>query len=321
MSKALTTTKLIEHVVRKASLPLTRTSLLTDDILAFANEELDSTIVPYIMSHKSEYFLSTKIVPLETGLSVYQIPDRAMGNKLRDVSFLDSQGNVYELTQVFVDDEGQYNSSLNNPLGSNMFAQAKFYMENDTVVLVPRRQNVVAGGSLKFTFYLRQSELISETDAGRISAVNLTTGVVTISNLPSTFTLTSEYDIVQAKTPFKCTSLNIVPTAFDSAAKTVTFNIIDLDTHLKVGDYLCLAEETPIPQIPVEIHSLLAQKVVCRCLESMGDQNGLAAAMVRVKEMEESLGGLIATRVEAAAIKVNNMHSFLKRGRYPARWR
>lgn len=82
-----------------------------------------------------------------------------------------------------------------------------------------------------------------------------------------------------------------------------------------INDVIALAEQTIIPQVPVELHSMLAQRVAMRCLESMGDSQGLQNAAAKLADMEQKTGMLIDNRVEDAPLKITSKHSNLRRRR------
>jgi hypothetical protein len=88
-----------------------------------------------------------------------------------------------------------------------------------------------------------------------------------------------------------------------------------LPDELTIGDYVAQANQTIIPNIPTELHSMLAQRVACRCLEALGDMQGLQMANQKLAEMELKTGSLIDNRVEGAPLKVVNRHGFLRQSR------
>jgi len=88
-----------------------------------------------------------------------------------------------------------------------------------------------------------------------------------------------------------------------------------LPDEMIVGDYVAQANQTIIPNIPTELHSMLAQRVACRCLEALGDMQGLQMANQKLAEMELKTGSLIDNRVEGAPLKVVNRHGFLRQSR------
>ena len=75
---------------------------------------------------------------------------------------------------------------------------------------------------------------------------------------------------------------------------------------------LLQAEETIIPQLPSELHSVLAHRAGIRCLEAMGDSEGVKNAMTKLQEMEINLLTLIDDRVEEAPKKAVNRQGTLR---------
>jgi hypothetical protein len=87
---------------------------------------------------------------------------------------------------------------------------------------------------------------------------------------------------------------------------------------VQVGDYICLANECIIPQIPPELHSKLAEMVASRILMAIGDKDGLAVSMGKLAEMDKQQATLIGQRIDSSVPKVFNQFSLLrlqKRGR------
>lgn len=84
---------------------------------------------------------------------------------------------------------------------------------------------------------------------------------------------------------------------------------------LQVGDYICLANECIIPQIPPELHSKLAEMVAARILMAIGDKEGLAVSMTKLQEMDKQQASLIGQRMESSVPKVFNQFSLLRLGK------
>lgn len=159
----MTSTDLIESVKRDISFPVSQVTFTEEDILEFANEEMMLAQVPSVMQFHEEYFLYQVDVALEANRSNYQIPDRAIGMKLRDVFFVDQNGNMAEMTRVDQDDRAYYqNSNINN----NYIK--KFHLQGNDLILIPPIQNSSPNGSLRFIFYLRPNQLVQTTRAAII---------------------------------------------------------------------------------------------------------------------------------------------------------
>lgn len=99
------------------------------------------------------------------------------------------------------------------------------------------------------------------------------------------------------------------------------YNFPQLIAGVQVGDYVCLAGESIIPQLPPDLHNMLAEKTAARILASLGDQAGLAMANDKIKEMEYRQGTLLNDRVDGAPQKITSRHSLLRYGKMGVRKR
>lgn len=178
----LTSDTLIESVQRKISVPLSQNTFTMSDVLSFANEEMFIAQVPGILSYHSEYFTTYVTVPIYTNVSRYPIPTRAIGQKLRDVFWQDTSGNIFEMTQVEEHDRAFYQRNI----GTNQ-AIHKFYVEGNDIVLTPGLI-VNPTGVLIMVFYLRPNQLVKNDRAAIIQNFQQT---ITINN-----TLVNPLDIV-----------------------------------------------------------------------------------------------------------------------------
>ena len=106
------------------------------------------------------------------------------------------------------------------------------------------------------------------------------------------------------------------------------FKVSDLKTYLnnssggvklfcpiQVGDYICLANECIIPQIPPELHSALAERTAARILAAIGDKEGLAISQAKIAELDKQQATLIGQRVDSSVPKVFNQFSLLRLGK------
>jgi len=314
MAQFFTSSTLIESVKRRAMIPSSQSTFKDEDFLAFANEEISLGILPSILRLREDYFLVTEDLPIKSGTNKYQIPPRAIGNKLRDVGFKDSNGNVYEMTRVGIQDISSYIGTYTT---SRMHA---FYIENNQIVLLPD-VNDVDSGSLFVSYYMRPNELVTEDKVATITNINRTTGVVSISKVPTEFSTTIKYDLVQAKSPFVSIARDLTALSVNSTTNEITFAITDIPDNLVVGDYVNKECECIVPQIPQDLHVVLAHRVATRCLEALGDTEGLSNANKKLMEMEDKTSNLIDNRVEEAPKKIVNKYGALRSGLYRRRWK
>jgi hypothetical protein len=301
----LTSDSLIASIKRRAMLPTSNSTFQDDDFLAMANEEMNIGMVPSIIQMQQDYLLTTEVVPLTTNQSRYKIPSRAIGNKLYDVMYKDTNGNFMEMTRIEKADLPAYN-------GPYTIGYARmFYVENGDIVIFPDVTGTPTG-SLEMSFYIRPNQLVAESRVGVISAINTSTGEITLENLPSVFNLSESYDFIEVTSPHVLLSYDLVPTSINTTTKTITFNPAQLPDDLEVGDHIALANESMIPQIPSDLHVVLAHRVATRCLEALGDTQGLQNANAKLVEMESKSNTLINNRVSSAPQKIINRSSVLR---------
>lgn len=312
MSGVLTSTKLIKSIKRRAMIPSDQNTFTDEDFLEMLNEEIQYFGIPHLLRTHEEYLLTSQDFTLD-GSQKYEIPYRALGNKLRELSYvvtdsetgtLSSGDQIYELSRISLEDLPDYNN-----FSTSRYTQA-FYIENNNVVLLG--EIPTAGAALRMHFYLRPNTFVLAERAGVVQNIDRTTGVITLESFPDAFASVPQMDFVKHQSPNIILDFDKQPTSVDSSTRTVTFATTDIPDTLQVGDYLNVAQETIVPQLPVELHAILAQRVAVAALESLGDQEGLAAAQRRLEMMEKSSNDIIDNRVEGAPEKINNRHGTLR---------
>ncbi len=315
----MTSEELLASIKLRAAIPISTITFTDEDLLSFAQEEIELKLLPSILAVKEEFYVTLATIPLVDGQSDYEIPYRAIGNKVRSIFYEQSPGTMLSLANVPLE-------MLNNyTINTFPYQFAGFVLENDHLKLVPRIGSG-ARGNLLLRYYLRPNNVVKMSRGARITSIDRTTGVIQVVNgstglsvVPSNFTLTTEIDFIKGKSTNKTYSFDITPTALNAAGGTITFDPSDIPSELVVGDWICNAGETVIPQIPPELHVMLAQAVACRVLESLGDTQGLQNANQKLAEMEQKLLSVIDTRVESPFRKVISSNSILIKGRVSRR--
>jgi hypothetical protein len=316
---ALTTDKIIASIKRRTMMPESSITFSKDDLIEFLNEEMSIGVIPSILQMKDEYLVYRDVVEIESGVSIYPIPSRAIGNKLREVAYSDDSINEYNMTQIELD-----NKISNNFLSQGGFYASQFYIQGSDIHLHPSNSNY--SGYLFIYYYMRPNFLVQDNKVGVITSIDRTAGVITLDNIPSNYAAVSsgittikakEFDFVSSDSPNKIIAWDI-PGTINSESHTITLeNPSVIPSNLKEGDYMPVAGETCIPNIPTELHPVLAQRVALRVLEALGDSTGLANARVKLEEMESKTGVLIDSRVEGSPVKIKNRQmQYTLRGRF-----
>ena len=317
MAKVLTTTNLINTSLRRAMIPSDQSTFTCCDIIDIMNEELGIHILPMVLRAHEEYYVVDEDVALVNGQSRYKIPYRAVGNKLRDVQYIDASGAYYEMTRVSLEHRPDFQKS--GVCGSLI----NFYVENDNIVLLC---STCSTGRLRMSYYLRPNDLVKNDRAAKISAI--TAGaccctVFTVSSFPTHLSCETSFDIVQGRSPNKIIAFDIGRASSDAVTKTMTFansELTDINLNgsstvqlsFSVGDYILSAEETIVAQLPAELQPILAQRTSIKMLEALGDMEGMKMAQNELERMEYNAQTLIDNRVEGAPQKAVNRHSQLR---------
>lgn len=316
VKSGLTTTALLKSIKRRAMVPDNQNTFTDQDFIDIMNEEMMIGIVPSVLQTKEEYFIFRQLVPLVAHKSNYPIPERALANKIREICYRDSvskaSGNEYEMTQIAIDD--RY-TGLSNGTGSSDFTGfRRFYVMGSDVVLHPD-VGPSPYGSLAFYFYLRPNSLVKDSQVATITGINRTTGEITLSSLPSNYsvyvantnnTVITTFDFVKARSPHNILDIDIPITALNSTTKTITLPTTSIPLDLEIGDFMPLSGQTCVPNIPTELHMVLAQRAAQRVLEAIGDTEGLNNASAKIADMEAKLSTMLDNRVEGSPRKVVN---------------
>lgn len=304
---------LLNSIKVRAAVPLAQISFTDTDLLNFATEEIELKVVPSVLSVREEFYVTTESIPLVSGQSNYKIPYRAIGGKVRFVYFQSTDTTVHSLAQIAMERIPEYQQS------SFAYQNAGFYLQSDELILLPPITGPTTG-SLTIKYYMKPNKVVETSRGAQITAINTTTGDITVDNVPSNITATSEIDFIQSKSNHKTKGYDVVVNAVNSITKVINVAPANIPADLAVGDFICTAGETVIPQVPSELQVMVAQAVACRVLEAIGDTQGLSNATAKLQEMEAKLLNIIDSRVEAPGRKIVNVQSFINNGRRIKRW-
>lgn len=305
MSDSMTSDTLINSVKNRAHVPENQVTFEAQDFLDFATEELRLGLVPIIMGLHEDYFLTEVDIPVVVGKKEYEIPSRAMGNKLKDVQFKLRDGGFSEMTRIGIGDRfDDFQSRMESEL-------RRYYVKNNKIVLL-EEPSVSSGSSLTFIFFMRPSKLVEEDRIAIISGINRTSGQIVVDQVPENFSTQVVYDLYKATSPYSNLAMDFNLTNINSATNTIEIDPTLIPDELAVGDHLALAGECIIPQVPGELHVMLAQMVACRLLESQGDSEGLKNALLKLQQMQNAAGMIVDNRVDDSPRKVINRFSPLR---------
>jgi len=279
-----TTTDLLSSIRQRGSIPTSSNSANvnnTANLLILATEELHTSLLPLLMATRAEFFVATE--PSDQAITAnkatYPIPSRAIGMVVRDVQIIDGTS-IRSLPEV---------TSENISTTATGSVQG-YYLQHNDVILYPTP--ALTSGTLRLRYYLRPNRLAATSDCAVVSAINTSTNVITVSSIPSTWVTGDIFDIVSHKAPYQCRAIDKTSTTVSGTAITLA----SLPSDLVVGDWIALAEYSPIPQVPFEFQPVLAQMTVVKALEALGDNDGVKRAERALDALQQKALLLVTPR-------------------------
>lgn len=284
-------------VKRSITIPANQQLMTDQDMLDLGSDSIRDKMIPLLMSTNQNFFVTTYLQNLVVGQSKYPIHYRAVARGLRDLKLVNSTNNTMDLRLIALEDEHLFASQA-QPVG--------FYFSGDSIMIVP--SPIVAGTQLKQFFNLQPNQLVCTTDAAKVTAV--AAGVLTCSSVPTTIIAGSVVDFVQGRQGCSTLGMDVVVTSVSGTQ--IFFTAADIPTDLIIGDYVALAQQSPVVQLPDEAVQLLETLTGMRVLQAIGDYEGAKSNQVSAMQQEKDLLKILQPRIEGESTKVINRNGLLR---------
>lgn len=295
-----TTDQIIESTKIRILAPDGQTTFQDSDFIRFINEELQLKLVPDMITLREDYFLKTTLTPIVQNQQNYTMPERAIGNVLKDMYVIvnDSRFQVQRI-----------NPKIIPRTGLSSVYPYQFLIQADQVQIHPAPQ--ATSGNLQMWYYERPNQLVLSADCGQITAIAEDTPIAGQTTYTVNADLTSyeSLDFLSGKSPFQLWSINVVPVS--STTTTVVVTSEDVQNAggqmlPQVGDWICNEQTANIPMIPQDFHPLLAEMTAARVVQALGHNDKLEAINNNIKEIRLNLLNTLANRVEQNAEAILN---------------
>lgn len=280
---AYTTSDLLASVNRLAFVPEGQVTFTAAEILAIADEETQTKIMPRLMAIREEFFVYLYSTTITQNQRLYAIPPRSIGGMVREVRRVNSNGTYFDLERI--EPEAVQGEQTGTPV--------QFYLEGESVALYPTPS--ATQDTLQISFYIEQGKLVDVTDSGVVSFIDTVTSTVTLATIPSSWATGSIFDFSSGRG-------NQAYKGIDSQG-TVSGNTIQfasLPTTLQVGDYITLAETSVLVQLPRNLRAVLAQATAARLLEAQNQPGADKMAETAMMSLEAGIR-LLSPRVHGAS--------------------
>lgn len=277
---AFDTARLLTQVKIKGCLPTGRYE--DSELLELAYDVMLSEIVPMLIALKEEYYGRKHDTAIVASQASYPIIPRAFAGVLRDVKLV-TGNTITDLERR--DPESVSEIRTGTPDG--------FYLEGNDIVLDPTPS--AATGSLRQLYFLRPSRFVTVSECAQITAIDTATNTVTAS-VPASWSTANTFDLIKGRAHFDILSYDLAASSVSSGS--VQFSA-SLPATLTVGDYVCLAEETAFPFLPIEGHTALVQATAAAAQEAIGMPQAAETA-AKAKMLKENFKTTLSVRVQGA---------------------
>lgn len=299
----MTADELLESVKRGITVPSSQKRFTDEGILAVADEITKVKMLPKILTLRARFFDTRELIALVANQREYDIPYRAVGRTVSDLRWVESTtgSNWHDLPTIPAEQEHQMYGR--NATGTPQFS----YIEGDQIIVVPIPST--ASGYLECKYKFLPSRLTKLANVGIVSAVNTTTGVVTLSSAQAKITTATPVDFIAGKSGCRTRGYDKTPTNVSGA--DVTFAPANLPVGLVAGDYIALAGYSPVVQMPDEAGPVLAELVQRRIVRSQGDFEAWQVEKAESDEVIALLQETLSPRNESSMQAIVNRNGLL----------
>lgn len=281
---AYTNDTLLAQIKSRAFIPTDQSTFTNQQLLDLASDELNNTILPMIQKTRNEFYVTSSDHSVTASSRSIDMPYRALGLALRDVVRINGSD---EISMPLISPENKDNFNDTNGYG--------FYLQGNKIKILG-----TFTGSVRLYYYLRPGDLTETSNASKITSIDTGTNTVVVASAPTTWTTATILDLIQYRPGFDTRSTDLTVSSISSN----TIVLSALPDGLIVGDWVTVAETSPVPQIPIEFYPYLAQLVAVKVLEGVGDFDGMNAAGSRLAGLEKAALQLISPRVKGEAKKL-----------------
>lgn len=286
------TETLINNIKRRCAVPTSQLTYTPQGFTDIANDELQTEVVPLIMSTREEYFVEHVDV-LSPADGVIPFPNNAVGAKLRSVCYKQNTSPLVLSNLPRIDLDVVAGVGF-----SSWTSFAGFYIEGNDICLYPNT-SVPPNTTIRLYYYKRVLNLAAPSQYGQVTAVDPDLNTVVLDFVPTVWAVGQTLNAVSSVQGFAITNASAEITAL--SAPTIELASVE---GIEIGDYVSLEGYSAVPQVPIEAHAYLAQLSAVKALEGLGDRPGMEAAQLKADKEKQSLLVMISQRVDGSVKKI-----------------
>jgi hypothetical protein len=300
---AVTSEEFIESVERITTMPSNQVLYKDEtDFLAMIYEKITDTLVPIMDKLKQDFFVATPIdIPLVAGKAEYRFPSRSYGRKIREIKLVSSDGStVADFPLIPVERDHLYQAS-GVPFG--------FRFQGDRIRIVGTSD---PGYMIRVWYFLGPSKPVLASAAGIVQSIS-GDDITLVGAPPATFVPDALLDFVDKDGMSQCISIDMKIT--NVSGNTISFAADTVSDDLRVGDYVALAGQSPVLQVPPICMPYLRSLVAMDALQGISDFEAKRELKDDAKEQKKELLSFLSNRSDGEPTILINPNGFARRGR------
>jgi len=248
--------ELLAQVKTWAAIPENTVRFDANAILGECDLVVEADIVPLVLALNAQLLIKRQQIPIINTTQYVEIPYRAVGQIVQNVTWTDGT-TTKRLTPLDPADAYQYQTPG---------TPDRVMFEGDLMWLFPRPS---ASGTLEISFQAAHSKLVQTTACGLVQSVNVGAKSLVLSTVPTGLMAgVTLVDIVKGKQGNGLRGLDLQ--VANVVGTTVEF-VDALPDGVVAGDWVAMAETTPVLQLPRELYQLVALGATAKIVASQGD--------------------------------------------------
>ena len=261
---------------------------LTDsEILRVADREVQTSLVPLLVGVREEFYGLTQSVAYNASSTKrIRIPGRTIAGRVRDIRAVIQGGGEQRLVRYEVTDKPWI-----SPLAGQYGTLTGYYLEGEWIVFLPPPNT---SGTLKVSYFGAPGRMTNtSTDYRAITSVDTTTGAIGFAS----WTFSGNIDVVRGSSGF---SALLQQPSYSGATTTSLTLSTDDASYCEGGDYVCVADTTPVVPLPRELHGVLLGRTVAALMRQMGKASMAQMEEDNANRLCDLAMDLLTPRVESA---------------------
>lgn len=294
----MTADELVARVKDVGSLAV-RADTTSQKILDEANSEFFSRLVPIFRKMRGGFFRDYADIPIVANQVGYDLPERCIESGPEQIKYLDADGNeIIDLKEINTRQIGRLAPQWWLISDTTATVPVAFYFTQGKINLTPVVTQSV--GTLRVYYSRRPGRLVLSSAAQTVVGLgdsggdnidttmqlDALTGLGTISNG------TTKIDIMSWQSPYLLRVKDAVITAHATPPYLTVGAGGFIAAGIVAGDYVTLAKQAFIPEIPQEWHELLLDLTVAKMFNKIGQ---LKSEMAMRESANEKLALLVAS--------------------------